>query len=115
MKWYIAKLVFSIETNAAHASAQFDEQVRLVKANNDNEAYFKIRRIGKTEEVSFSNTTSNNLQWQFIDVSEMVCIGDITDGIEVYSNTVEVEEKNNYINAVLKKGMGIQTKNLVLV
>lgn len=114
MKWYIAKLVFSIETTTAYASAQFDEQVRLIKANNATEAYFKIRRIGKTEEVSFSNTTSSRVQWQFIDVSEMICIGDITDGLEVYSNTVEVEEKNSYINAVLKKGMGIQAKNLIL-
>ncbi len=48
MKWYLAKLVFRIICGEGEHTAQFDEQLRLIKANNKEEAFHKAKRVGKT-------------------------------------------------------------------
>lgn len=112
MNWYIVKLVFSIESGP---EAQFDEQLRLIKASNTNDAYFKARNIGKQEELSFSNASHTMVKWRFIDVPEINLLGELKDGVEVYSTTVESEDRELYVNTVKKKAMTIQSRELVLV
>jgi hypothetical protein len=115
MNWYIVKLVFSIEQNEKEVvHSQFDEQLRLVQANNTNQAYFKARAIGKKEEVSFSDVQNETIKWRFIDISEVNFLGELKDGLELYSSTVEIDEKSNFINAILQKGMSIQSRGLLM-
>ncbi len=113
MNWYIVKLVFSIDRDQVAKSAQFDEQIRLVQARNSSDAYFKARNIGKKEETAFSSDRNETIKWRFIDVPEISLLGELKDGAEVYSNTIEIEEKTSYISSILKKGMGIQSKWLM--
>ena len=42
MNWYIAKIVFRIITGDGNHMPQFDEQLRLINANNEEEAFEKI-------------------------------------------------------------------------
>lgn len=115
MNWYISKLIFSIERDGATSGkAQFDEQLRLVTAKNTNEAYFKARGLGKKEESIFTDIKNETIKWRFVDVSEVSFLGELKDGIELYSNTLEVQEKKGFINSILQKGMSIQIKGLVL-
>lgn len=112
MNWYLVKLVFSIESGP---EAQFDEQLRLIKAGNTNDAYFKARNIGRQEEVAFSNASHTLVKWRFIDVPEVNQVGELKDGMELYSNTIESEDREGYIHAVRKKGMAIQSRELLVV
>ncbi len=112
MNWYLAKLVFSIDISESTVKAEFDEQFRLIKANSEEEAYYKAKSLGKSLQSSFYNANNKMVNWRFIDASELNLINELSDGVEIYSNTVETKEKESFINSVLQKAMGIQAKNL---
>ena len=55
MNWHIVKIIFRI-SNGQHASkSQFDEHIRLIGADNFEEAFLKARILGLQEEASFLN------------------------------------------------------------
>lgn len=112
MKWYLTKLVFSIEAESTGKKSQFDEQFRLVSAIDESDAYFKAKNLGRNLQTKFKTEKNETINWRFVDVSEVVSLEEIKDGVEVYSNTYETDEKENFINSVLQKGMAIQSKHL---
>lgn len=121
MNWYLTKLVFIIDTennsgpsDSQNQKAQFDEQLRLIHALDESDAYFKAKSIGKKQQSQFSNASNETVTWRFVDVSEIVLVAELKDGVEVYSTTHETYEKENFINSVRSKGMAIQTRNLFL-
>ncbi|MEY4877147.1 MAG: hypothetical protein RJA07_2524 [Bacteroidota bacterium] len=97
MNWYIAKLIFNIDVNYGNNTKQFDEQLRLVSAKTNTEAYYKAKLIGTNEELDFVNENNTHINWKFIDVAELILLNEIKDGMEVYSTTVETEKSNAYI------------------
>ena len=92
MNWYLAKLVFRILCGDGQHSAQFDEQLRLISANNKEEAFQKAQELGRNGEDMFFNKKEQLVQWQFIDTSELYRLQDLIDGAELYSR---IEEKDN--------------------
>ncbi len=113
MNWYLVKLIYSIDGFDNQMNAQFDEQLRLINAINEEAAYFKAKQMGKQFESTFSNENGNLLSFNFIDVSEVIKVEQLSDGIEIYSNTIETHDKRSFIQSVLQKGMAIQSKYLV--
>jgi hypothetical protein len=92
MNWYIAKIVFRIVCGDGNHTAQFDEQLRLIKADKPEEALLKAQLLGSREEETFYNCNQQLVKWQFVNVSELQRLADIVDGAELYSR---VEEKDN--------------------
>ena len=45
MNWYMAKIVFRIICGEGHHTPQFDEQLRLIGATNEEEAFEKAKAI----------------------------------------------------------------------
>lgn len=113
MNWYLAKLIFSIDPEIKSIKGEFDEQLRLITAPTESDAYFKARRIGKEQEVKITGENTATIFWKFVDVSELIPLNEIKDGIEVYSTTHETLEKESFINSVRQKGIAIQSKNLL--
>ncbi|HOX82807.1 MAG TPA: DUF4288 domain-containing protein [Chryseolinea sp.] len=107
MNWYISKIVFSIENTQASKS-QFDEQLRLVAANSTEEAFMKARTIGLNEEEIFYNSKQNEVKWEFINVSEIIPLNKLENGIELYSRIHETEEARTYINFIHQKAIAIR-------
>jgi hypothetical protein len=107
MNWYISKIVFAIENTQASTS-QFDEQLRLVAADSTEEAFMKARAIGLNEEEIFFNGNQNEVKWEFINVSEVIAMDKLEDGIELYSRIHETEEAKTYINFIHKKAVAIR-------
>jgi Domain of unknown function (DUF4288) len=107
MNWYISKIVFSIENTQASKS-QFDEQLRLVAADSTEEAFMKARTIGLNEEEIFFNNNQNEVKWEFINVSEIIPMNKLEDGIELYSRIHETEEARTYINFIHQKAIAIR-------
>ena len=107
MNWYISKIVFSIENKQA-AKSQFDEQLRLVSADSTEEAFMKARAIGLNEEEIFFNSNQNEVKWEFINVSEIIPMNKLEDGIELYSRIHETEEARTYINFIHQKAIAIR-------
>lgn len=110
MKWYLAKIVFQIICgNGAHA-AQFDEQLRLIAAGNEAEAFDKASAIGNNEEESFYNHKQQPVRWRFINVSDLYPLNDLADGTELYSRINEVDDANAYTIFVHRRAESIQRK-----
>lgn len=107
MNWYLAKIVYRIVCGAGEHTPQFDEQLRLIHAENKETAFFKAQHTGKRGEDTFYNMKQELVQWQFINVSELYKIGDMIDGAELYSRIEEREDGDNYTDIVNRKADGI--------
>ena len=91
--------------------AQFDEQLRLIAAGNEDEAFEKATSIGKNEEDSFYNLKQQLVRWQFINVSELYHLSDLIDGAEMYSRINEVDDAAAYITFVHRRAESIRRKH----
>jgi hypothetical protein len=97
MNWYVAKLVFRVISGEGDHIAQFDEQLRLVSAGDEQDAFKKAMLMGISNQDSFLNNKKQPVQWQFIDVAEINQINDLADGTELYYNIQEPADADLYI------------------
>jgi hypothetical protein len=107
MNWYLTKLVFRIICGDGDHTAQFDEQLRLVTAEDKFAAIKKAQLMGENEEEIFFNVKNQQVHWKFINVSEICKLGELIDGAELYSRIEEIGDADNYIELVNKKASGI--------
>jgi hypothetical protein len=113
MNWYISKIVFKISAENTQHKPQFDEQLRLISADSEGEAFLKARMIGIGEEDSFLNDKNNTVKWEFINVSEIVPLKNLEDGMEIYSHIHETDEAKSYIHCVHQKAIFLRTRKVV--
>lgn len=111
MKWYLAKIVYRILCGDGAHTAQFDEQLRLINAADEGEAFDKATRIGRSEAETFYNNKLELVQWQFVNVSELYRLQQLIDGTEMYSRITEVDNAEAYIDFVHHKAGAIQQKS----
>ena len=110
MKWYLAKIVFQIICGDGNHAAQFDEQLRLIAASDEDEAFEKAGRIGKNEQDSFYNLKEQLVRWQFVNVSELYLLSELIDGAELYSRINEVDDAGAYTSFVHRRAESIRKK-----
>jgi len=110
MKWYLAKLVYRIVCGTGDHSAQFDEQLRLVSAMDEEQAFEKAMVIGNNEQDTFFNNREQLVTWKFINISELYRLSELIDGAELYSRINEVDDAESYITFVNRKAVSIQQK-----
>ena len=103
MKWYLAKLVYRIICGEGNHKPQFDEQLRLIHAEDDLHAFQKARTTGHREEDTFLNNSQKLVHWKFIDVPELHPLNELTDGAELYSRICEEDDADNYIKITHKR------------
>ena len=110
MNWYLTKIVYQIICGSGEHTAQFDEQLRLIAAGDENEAFEKATEIGRAEEDVFSNQKSELVQWKFINVSELYKLSQLIDGAELYSRISEVEDAAAYVHCIQQRAASIREK-----
>jgi Domain of unknown function (DUF4288) len=111
MNWYIAKIVFRIICGNGSYAAQFDEQLRLIKADKKEEALLKAQLLGSREEETFFNSNQQMVRWQFINVSELYKLSNLIDGAELYSRIEEKDNGEAYELVIHEKASYIETNN----
>lgn len=109
MKWYISKIVFRISAENTNHLPQFDEQLRLISAASEEEAFFKARAIGIKEEDAFLDDRNNTVKWEFINVAEVLPLVKLEDGMEIYSRIHETHEAKSYIQCIHQKAIYLRT------
>lgn len=109
MNWYITKVIFKIVCGEGNHTAQFDEQLRLFKANSSEEAFLKAQILGSREEDVFYNHQQELVKWQFINVSDVIQIPAIDDGVMLFSFTAEKENGIMYEQLIRDKALQIET------
>ncbi|WP_426668629.1 DUF4288 domain-containing protein [Mucilaginibacter sp. McL0603] len=97
MNWYVAKIVFRIISGDGKHHAQFDEQLRLINANDEHQAFEKATTMGINNQESFMNNQSQPVQWKFIDVAEINPLNDLSDGTELYYQIHEAPDPELYM------------------
>jgi hypothetical protein len=97
MNWYLSKIIFRIICGDGQHTPQFDEQLRLIAAKDEEEAFQKALSIGEKEQDGFYNHENQLVQWKFINVSELYRLSGLLDGAEMYSRIQETDDPDAYI------------------
>lgn len=97
---FLAKLVFSI--SSTNDCFHYDDQLRVIMANNKHEALMKAKILGIKEEEHFMLESITSVSWKFLDVMDIQALHDLKDGMELYSHTRENEPNNAYENYVVQ-------------
>lgn len=109
MSWFLAKIVYQIICGEGDHTPQFDEQLRLVEADDETTAFAKAQAIGEQEQEMFFNQQQNLVQWKFINVCELYKLSALIDGAELYSRVQEADNAGLYIELVHKKAANIRS------
>jgi len=112
MKWYLAKLVYRIICGDGSHTPQFDEQLRLVHADDELHAFQKARSLGEKEQDNFLNASSKPVHWKFIDVPEVYLLNGLIDGAEMYSRIREEEDADIFIRVTQLKAAHLLENSL---
>lgn len=105
MKWFLAKLVYRIVCGQGNHTAQFDEQLRLIYAEDELHAFHKARLLGEGGSLKEEIKSLVNLRWKFIDVTELHLLACDTDGAETYFMIREEADANLYIHSIQQTGI----------
>lgn len=108
MNWFLAKIVYRIICGNGDHTPQFDEQLRLIEAEDADIAFAKAHAIGNSEQESFLNQQQHLVRWQFINVSELYKISALIDGAELYATVQETDNADLYMQVVHKKAAHIR-------
>jgi hypothetical protein len=112
MNWFLAKIIYQIICGDGDHAPQFDEQLRLVQAENKLKAIQKAKQIGEKEQLSFLNSRQKLVQWKFIDVTEIHPFNEPADGAELYSWVHEDEDCNHYVNMIRLKATDLLEESM---
>lgn len=110
MNWYIAKIVFRITTEGSMHKDQFDEHLRLIAADTQEEAVLKARVLGLQEEDYFLNDKQQAVKWEFVNVSDVKALQELKDGAELYSQIYEREQGAEYVHYVHLRAASLHSK-----
>lgn len=108
MNWYITKIVFNVSDEPKSAGSVFDEQLRLVAADSTEEAFLKARTLGLHEEDIHYNDEMKTEKWEFVNVSEVLPLENLKDGIALYSHIHQTKEASAYVNVIHQKAIAIR-------
>jgi len=103
MNWYLSKIIFRIICGDGDHTPQFDEQLRLINATDEEEAFRKAMVLGEREQDGFYNHEQKLVQWKFINVAELYKLSGLLDGAEVYSRIHETDDPDRYIEFTNRK------------
>ncbi len=109
MNWFLAKITYQIVCGNGNHTPQFEEQLRLVGASDEQEAFYKAKSIGLAEQETFYNQKQELVQWVFINVSELYQLN-LADGAELYSRITEQDHAGKYIDLLHLKAEEIQNR-----
>lgn len=107
MNWYIATLIYRIVCADGNHTPQFDEQARIIQAEDKLEAFHKARLIGHQEEDNFFNNAEKPVQWQFIDILNLIEFDTHADGAEIFSRVHEIDHPELYLKKIKKYAAAI--------
>jgi hypothetical protein len=85
-QWYVVTIIIKSETESVSGPFTCDEQIRMVSAQNIQDAFNKAIKFGEDEEVSYENADGEKVSWKFVGVESIEALEEsIRDGIEIRS------------------------------
>jgi predicted transcriptional regulator len=109
MNWYLAKFVYQVVSGEENNIPQFDEQLRLIRANDIEWATEKATILGRLEDSNFLNCKNEKRKSKFISVVDVKQIVSMEDGDEIYSSTTEPGNTREYLTMLNSKSNHLAT------
>jgi hypothetical protein len=103
-KWYVATLILQCKVGIQDTGPwTCQEQIRLLKASSNIEAYQKASDLGEVEEHSYTNTYGETVVWEFIGIEDLEELSGnkIKDGVEIRTR---IWKENYPLELVREKG-----------
>ena len=97
MKWYLARFVYQIVCGEGNHTPQFDEQWRLILADEIGWAREKAEILGHLNVFEGLSAQPENVCWKFIGVTDICEMPRLEDGAEVICQTTEPEDATAYL------------------
>ncbi|HLO69706.1 MAG TPA: DUF4288 domain-containing protein [Flavipsychrobacter sp.] len=89
MKAYTAQIIYRIKCDGV-STEQYEEQWRLVFADEIREALFQARVVAKEEEATFVDRHGRTVSWELVAVKDLQEV-DVKHGSLLFSSVREVE------------------------
>ncbi len=99
MNWYLAKLIFQVSSGEETQTTQFDEQWRLIRADEVAWACEKASVLARLDE---KRNDEQGLM-KFIGVEDIQQIGEWEDGAQLFSATTIPKDVHAYIEQIKVK------------
>ncbi|MBL0882355.1 MAG: DUF4288 domain-containing protein [Chitinophagaceae bacterium] len=96
MEWYLAKLIYRFQPKMANDMVHFEEQIRILEAEDELHAFHKAQQIGSREESYLEKGGKNLICWHFMDVTELLKLHSMMDGAEILSQSFKTTEPELY-------------------
>ena len=112
MNWYLAKLVYRVICIDGNHTPQFDEQLRLIRAEDELHAFHKARLIGDGDYLNGADENRIPAKWKFIDVTELHLLNNLSEGAEVSSKINEEENAEVYIRIIQRKSAQLLQRSI---
>lgn len=99
-RWYVAKLILQCRVGDDDSGPwTCDEQIRVINATDDDQAYEKALRIGKGQEHNYQNVYSEIVRWSFIGLNDLERLDEdvIKDGTEITSRLLKTENPSSLV------------------
>ncbi len=109
MNWYVVKIIFQIVSDD-ESSLQFDEQLRLIDAVNQELALEMAHQMGMMKQEELKSNHQQTLKWRFVAVTEIQHVGQIEHGKEIHYCIAEPEELHPYLEKAHEKAEGLKRK-----
>ncbi len=96
MEWYLAKLVYRFQPIIERGTVHFEEQIRLLEAEDELHAFHKAQQIGSQEECHLKDDNDCSIHWHFIDVIQLLKLHQHMDGAEILSQPYTTNDPEGY-------------------
>jgi hypothetical protein len=100
--WFIAKLVYQIVCGEGRHRPQFEEQWRLINANDEAEVVVKAQSMAQSETESDAAGLLP-VHWQFVSLVEIIPLNQMADGTELLAITREPYDQQCYLTNIFSK------------
>lgn len=110
LHWFLVKIIFEIKIEGRNSAPQFEEQFRLIKADELEWAIEKATILSKMEESAFLNDRNQKVEWEFVKIVELLPLEGIDDGMQLYAQTEEPENVNAYLEVIKRKANQLTDK-----
>lgn len=102
MELFSSRLLFEIDIEEA-AQKQYSEELYLVKASNEFEAFHQSQAKGQAENETFKNKFGRNVKWRFVGVVDLARLNANQRIIQMDTKTIEPHSPKEYLRGLRHK------------
>ena len=110
---FLIKMNFQIRI--ADDGTRFDEQIRVMDALNEEEAFFKGVALGRGEETHYMNSEAEEVNWKFLGVTDVINLTTMKSGDLVLERLIRKTDHDSYKDFLRKKSTEFQVKSVSFV